>query len=127
MTFKDYLIVMALTTVAAWIAWIVVLVGIDPTSAGALAYVFFYSTLAVALVGTISTAGAGIRVWARRDDLVSRQVSRSFRQALLVSSLVLACLFLLPHGLLTWWVLLLLIAFFAFVELVFVTLQQGRG
>ena len=127
MTFKDYLIVMALTTVAAWIAWIVVLVGIDPSSAGALAYVFFYATLAVALVGTISTAGAGIRVWAKREELVSRHVSRSFRQAVLVSALVLACLILLPHGLLTWWVALLLLVFFAFVELIFVSLQQGRG
>ena len=127
MTFKDYLIVMALTTVAAWIAWIVVLVGIDPSSAGTLAFVFFYSTLAIALVGTIATAGAGIRVWARREELVSRHVSRSFRQAVLVSALVLTCLVLLPHGLLTWWVLLLLIVFFAFVELVFMSLQQGRG
>ena len=91
MTFKDYLVVMALTTVAAWIAWIVVLVGIDPSSAGTLAYVFFYSTLAIALVGTLSTSGAAIRVWARREELVPRHVSRSLRQAVLVSALVLAC------------------------------------
>jgi len=127
MTFKDYLVVMALTTVAAWIAWIVVLVGMDPSSAGALAYVFFYSTLAMALIGTLATSGAAIRVWAKREELVSRHVSRSLRQAVLVSTLVLVCLVLLPHGLLAWWVALLLVIFFAFVELVFLSLQQGRG
>ena len=126
MTFKDYLIVMAMATVAAWAGWIVVLVSIDPASAGWLAFVFFYTTLAVALVGTLSIAGAGVRVWFKREELVSRHVSRSFRQAILISTLVVGSLLLSSHGLFTWWVMTMLVATIGLVELVFISAQRPK-
>ena len=126
MTFKDYLIVMALATVGAWAGWVVVLVSINPSSAGWLGFLFFYLTLAIALIGTISICGAGIRVWFKREELISRHVSRSFRQSILLSSLVIGSLILSSHGLFTWWVMTLLVATVGLVELVFISAQRPR-
>lgn len=127
MTFKDYSIVMAIATVAAWAGWIVVLVAIDPTSSGWLGFLFFYLTLGMAMMGTLSIAGAGIRVWTKRDELVSRHVSRSFRQGLLLALLCTGALGLLAAGLFTWWTALLLILLISLFELVFLSAQRGRG
>ncbi|OGL66468.1 hypothetical protein A2856_02135 [Candidatus Uhrbacteria bacterium RIFCSPHIGHO2_01_FULL_63_20] len=127
MTFRGYLAVMALASVAAWLSWIIVLVAIDPSAAGPIGFVFFYLTLSAALVGTLATALSGIRAWARSEELPSRHVSRSLRQAILVAALVLVALLLLPKGLLTWWTAVLLVLFFSILELAFVSAQKGRG
>lgn len=127
MTFRGYLAVMALATTAAWLSWIIVLVAIDPSQAGTLGFVFFYLTLSSALIGTIATAGAGIRAWARREELATRHASRSLRHGVLIALLVLGALLLLPEGLLTWWTALLLVLFFSLVELAFLSAQNGRG
>lgn len=126
MTFRDYLLVMVIATVAAWAGWIVVLVSIDPTRSGWMGFLFFYLMLAIALVGTLSIVGAGMRVWLKREELVSRHVSRAFRQAILVSILVVGSLVLLSHALLTWWVMVLLVLALALIELVFMSAERPR-
>lgn len=121
MNFKDYLIVMSIATVAAWIAWIVVLVSIDPSRTGTLGFVFFYTTLAIAMIGTLSIAGAGIRTWMQKDELVSRHVIVSLRQGILLTLLVTGSLLLLASNLFTWMTALLLIVIIGLVELVFLS------
>ncbi|TAK03713.1 hypothetical protein EPO34_00940 [Patescibacteria group bacterium] len=127
MTLRGYLAVMALASVAAWLSWIIVLVAIDPSQAGTLGFVFFYLTLAAALIGSIATLGAAVRVWARREELAARHVSKSLRHGLFVTALVMLSLLLLPKGFLTWWTATLLIIFFSLLELAFVSAQKGRG
>lgn len=127
MTFRGYLAVMALATVAAWLSWIIVLVAIDPTQAGTLGFVFFYLTLGSAIVGTLATAGAAFRAWARREELFTRHASTSLRHGALIAALALVSLVLLPKGLLTWWTALLIVAFFSLLELAFLSAQKGRG
>lgn len=127
MTFKDYIIVMAIATVAAWAGWIVVLVSIDPTASGGLGFLFFYATLAASMLGTLSILGAVARAWMRPQELVSRHVSRSFRQSALLSVLFIGSLTLLARGLFTWWVMLLFVAALALVELVFLSAQRPRA
>ena len=127
MTYKDYSIVMAIATVAAWVAWIVVLVAIDHSSSGWLGFLFFFLTLGIAIMGTLSIVGAGIRIWIRREELVSRHVSRSFRQGLLLALLGIGALGLLAASLFTWWTALLLILIISLFELVFLSAQKGRG
>jgi hypothetical protein len=124
MNFKDYLIVMSLASVAAWIAWLVVLVSIDPTRTSQMGFVFFYVTLAIALTGTLSIAGAGIRTWAKKDELVSRHVSISLRQSILFTGLVLGSIFLLSLDLFTWLTAMLLIIILALIELIFLSASR---
>lgn len=126
MTFRYFLLLMSLTTVAAWAGWIVVLWAIDPTRSGTLGFLFFYATLFLALIGTITVGGTGVRVWARRDEIVSRHVAKAFRQAFLLTILVIGSLMLLSHDLFRWWTAGLLIALLTLVELMFLSAQRPR-
>ncbi len=124
MTFRFFLILMSIATIAAWGSWLVVLVSIDPSRTGLLGFAFFYGALALALVGTLTILGTGIRVWAKKEETVPRQVSRAFRQSLLLSVVVVGSLLLLPAGFFAWWSILLLIVFVSLIELGF--LSAGR-
>ncbi len=121
MTFRLYLFVMTLGSVAAWSAWIVVLSAIDPSKTGALGFFLFYVTLAIALMGTISLAGAGIRAWLKPEEVQSRQTITAFRHSLLITALVLVILLLSGAGLLRWWSLLLSVVLASIVELIFLS------
>ncbi len=127
MTFRFFLILMALASAGAWAGWIVVVSAIDPTRSGPVGFLFFYLTLTLALIGTLTVAGTGIRVWARREEIVSRHVTNSFRQAFLFTTLVDASLMLLAGGLFRWWTAALAIVLLALVELVFLSVARPRG
>lgn len=118
---------MLFATIAAWVAWIVVLVAINPTSSGWLGFLFFFLTFGMALMGTLSLAGTYVRLWMKRDELVSRHVYRSFRQAVLLSVLAVGALLLLGRGLFTWWTALLFILALSLVEMAFLGAQRPRG
>lgn len=126
MNFRDYLLVMSIATAAAWIAWLVVLVSIDPVRTSTLGFVFFYLTLAIALVGTLSIAGAGIRTLVKKNELVSRHVVISLRQSILFTILLLGSLILMSRDIFTWWMAVLLIIIVALIELVFLSSKKNR-
>lgn len=126
MSFRAYLIVMTLATVAAWLSWLVVLVSIDPSRAGQLGFVFFYLTLSMALLGSLSIAGAGVRIWFRREVPASRHVAKSFRHGILLSGLLVGSLLMLGFGLFRWWTITLLMCFVTLMEMAFLTLQRNK-
>lgn len=126
MTFRDYVAVMSLATISAWIAWIVVIFLIDPYSAGAVGFLFFYLTLGLSLIGTLSLVGVGIRFWRGGKDFLSRYVSISFRQALLLTTVLLVSLLLLRVDLFRVWSVGLLILAVSSVELAFLLSQRPR-
>ncbi|MBU0646152.1 hypothetical protein KJ611_01580 [Patescibacteria group bacterium] len=126
MSFRTYLIVMTLATVAAWLSWLVVLVSIDPARAGQVGFIFFYLTLATALVGSLSIGGAGVRIWLKRDIPVSRHVAKSFRHGLLLTCLLVGALLMLGFGLFRWWTITLLVCFVTLMETAFLTLQRNK-
>ncbi|NBS42102.1 hypothetical protein EBS80_05620 [bacterium] len=127
MSFKTFLLLMAIASAAAWAGWIVVLSAIDPSRSGAVGFLFFYLTLTLALVGTLTVSGTGVRIWARRDEIASRHVATSFRQAFLFTALVDASLILLSNGLFRWWTAMLVILLLAIVELVFLSASRPRS
>lgn len=115
-----------MATIVAWGAWLVVLMSIDPSRTGLLGFVFFYAALALALVGTLTIVGTGVRVWAKREETVPRQVARAFRQSLLLSVVVVGSLLLLPAGFFAWWSILLLIVFVSLIELGFLSASRPK-
>jgi len=127
MTFRQFLMFMTIATLAAWSAWIVVLWSIDPTRSGALGFLFFYATLSLALLGTLTVAGTCLRVWAYRDELPSRHVAKAFRQAFLFTTLGIVSLFLLSQDLFRWWTATLLILLLAVIELLFLSVARPRN
>ncbi len=127
MTSKWFLLVMALATVSAWTVWIFVVHSIDPTHTGMLGFFLFYLTLFIAVLGSAVFLGTLIRLWARPQEIAYRQTMRAFRQGILLSSLFMGAMFLLSFDLLRWWSGLLLIAFFALIELLFVSQKRGSS
>ncbi len=126
MTFRFYLFIMTLATVAAWIAWVIVINAIDPVRAGVLGFILFFVTLAIALIGSLSILGIGIRVWLRPEGSIARQTSRSVRHAVLLTLLFSLSLLLASNGLLRWWIVLLTVFTITLAELAFITHEKVR-
>lgn len=125
MNFRSYLIVMTLGTVAAWIAWVVVLHGVDPSRAGLLGFLLFYGTLAMSMFGSMALFGMLVRLWRNQTHMPSRIAMRSFRQGLLFTGVGIASLALFSQGLFRWWAMLLIVIIATFVELVFVSARRS--
>lgn len=109
-------------TVLAWTGVVLVLTMTDPTDARAVVLGIFYAALFLALTGTLSLAGFGMRIWLLKQQyFVSRQVLVSFRQAMLLSLLLVTALILQSKGILTWWNALLVLGAVTLLEFFFIT------
>src|SRR3989338_6985743 len=116
MNFRQYLLVMGLATAAVWFGWLLLIIWVDPWRPGFWSYLFFYLTLSFAIFGALALAGASYRVWRHPETLAVRQVSRAFRQAVLLTVITVGALFLSSLGALRWWTGTLLILGVAAIE-----------
>lgn len=126
MTFRDYLLVMSAGTGAVWIAFAVVLLFIDPSRSGTLGFALFYATFGLSVIGTFAIAGTAVRTHLHPEDVVSRQVARALRQAILVAAILIGSLMLLAVGLFRPWTGILLVLAAALVELAFLAAGRPR-
>lgn len=95
MNLRQYLITMVFSTLLCWAAWVFVILNIDPFETGFVGFVFFYISLFLALIGTISLIIFGIyRVFGSREMPLFRHVRMSFRTACILSILALGGLYL---------------------------------
>lgn len=127
MTFRQYILVMGLGTLIAWAAFLLIVALVDPLSAGILGMIFFYVALAVATSGTLALIGLFVRtVVVRTQDVLSKQVTHSFREGFLVSLLLVAALILQSRGLLSILNTTLLLAVLVLTEFFFLS-YRSRG
>lgn len=125
MTLRAYLFCMSIATLLCWLAWILVVNGVDPYQTGLVGFLLFYVSLFLAGVGTFSVIGFVVRRRiVKNDDVVFRHVTHTFRQGITVSLLLIGALLLLQAHLLTWWTALLLMLLFLVVEGVLLTHEQ---
>ena len=124
MTFRLYLYLMGVASAAAWTAWVVVVHAIDPVHTGLLVFLLFYVTLAIALIGTLSLFGAGLRAWSHPEEHPSRHTIRSFRQSILLTLLMLSICIMLSAGVLRWWSLILAVLIIGLIELIIISIQR---
>lgn len=94
---------------------------INPTEAGGVGFVIFYLSGFLALVGTFSLLGFFLRVWFSHEQVIFRHLGISFRQAVLFALLLIVALILQGERYLTWWNMLMLVAFLTVVEFVFIS------
>lgn len=115
-TTRSYLIPISIGTLLCIAAFASVVWFVDPFTAGSLAHFFFYLTLFLALVGLITIGGISAR---KRfsPGMFTEQLRISFRQAILLSLLIIGLLILQVFSLLFWWVGLTLILFIITVEI----------
>ena len=127
MTLRQYLFWMLLSTALCWLGWFAVLETVDHATAGLLGFVLFYASFSLALLGTFAMIGLAARAQFKRHELISRHVSTSFRQGLLLTCLFGGALFLQSRSVLTWWNLLLFTGTLTVLEFFLVSIRSGRG
>lgn len=126
MTLRQYLILMSLSAVFCWIIWVFVLFLIDPTATDILGFVFFYLSLFLSLAGTLSVVGLIFRMKFGREEAVFKTVTTSFRQATMLSCLIIGSLFLKSKSLLAWWNIVLLVLALTILEFFFMSYQNQK-
>lgn len=123
MTIGRYLITMLFATLVSWGAFLLVLYNVDPYDGGAMGRGLLLAALFFSLFGTIAIVGFLIRMWRRKGTPLYWHVLFAFRQALILSALVIAALVLQSFKLLTGWNMVLLLLGAMLVEVYFLTRQ----
>ena len=103
MTLRSYLLGMFLSTIVCWIAFGLILYYVNPYNSGALGLLAFYVSLFFASIGTLTIVGFYLRVWFSKNEILFAHVNPSFRQAILLSIILVGPLVLQGFHLLTWW------------------------
>ncbi len=125
MTLRHYLLALAFGATAAVVAALIVLLGIDPVTAGTFAFGTLYVTLGAACAGILTIIGTLVRVRKHTHVDVGDAVARSLRQGVFLSVLVLVTLYISAHGYLTIWTALLLVIFVTLIEFFFLIAKKG--
>lgn len=127
MTLRSYLIGMFVSTLFCWASWVLILVYIDPEQSSAIGFLSFYVSLFFAMVGTLTIAGFYLRVWFTKNEVLFAHVVPSFRQAILLSIILVVALILQSFRLLTWWDGALLVGSVTLLEFYFMSRTSPRG
>ena len=111
---------MTIATTLCWAVWFIVISNINPDQGGIFGYLLFYISLFLSLSGTISIIGFLIRKKIdKKDIVVFHHVRHTFRQGILVSSLMILALFMQQLQMLNWLTGILVIAVFLILESIF--------
>src|SRR5512135_355638 len=94
MSLRTYLSVMGFGVVLAAATFFLVVFRTEPASAGWLGFTLLYLSLFLTLVGAVSIIGFVVRVLMHRDEMLSKLVTLSFRQAVLLSVIAVGALML---------------------------------
>lgn len=95
---------MLFATVFCWTAWTLVIIYIDPFQASRVDFFFFYLSLFLSLLGTLSLICFGLLFFLRRTDAaLYRYVKKSFAYAAIISLIVIVLYYLQSEGYLHYW------------------------
>jgi len=124
MTLKKYLFLMTMATLMCWGALVLVLVFVNPYTAGIVGLVFFYLALFLGLLGIFSIIGFVFRFLFKRNEFAYNQVKTAFRQGMMFALLLTVMFILQGARLLVWWNIILFIILLAGIEYVFIIRDQ---
>lgn len=124
MTLKKYLIGMMVSTIFCWFSWGMILYYVDPETTGVIGLSAFYVSLFFAVIGLLTLVGFYLRVWFSKNEILFAHVGPAFRQAILLSLVIVGSLVLQSFRLLTWWDGALFIASVALLEFYFLSRQS---
>ena len=117
MSFRSYILLILFSTILCISALTIIIFSINPYEASVLTFVFFYLSLFLSLMGVITIINSVIKKIFIKNKILFRQISASFRQAVLLSLLITICMALQSQRILAWWNMLLLIAVLSTMEL----------
>ena len=127
MSLRNFVLVMLLGSLLSWVAWTLIVIGVNPQEAGFMALAVFYVTLAVALTGTAALILSFIRIkLLRHHNVPSREVQTAFRHAIFFAAVAVASLALSQNGMFHTWHVVALIAAASIAEFLFAQAMQDR-
>ena len=127
MGLKGYLSFIGLGTFLAWFAWSIIVFNVSPKETGIGAFIMFYVTLAVALVGALTLVMTVLRVYVLQRKVIVREIRTAFRHAILFAVIAITSLALSASERFTIWSIIILIAVVSVVEYFFIQFHRGRG
>lgn len=116
MSHHRYLAFIGVASLVSWLAWLLVILKLDPFASPGLAMGFFFISFLVALSGTFTVIGFYFRVWLNKNEVFYNHINIAFRQGILLSLMTLGCLGFQLLGVLTWWTGLIFIAAITSIE-----------
>jgi hypothetical protein len=116
MSIKTELWGLGISGTLCWIGFILTLVGSNPGT-GSAALASFYISLFIGILTTVTLAGYLIRRYLTRGEAKYVAMRTAFRQAILVSALLVALLMMQAARLLSWWDVLLFVIVVSLFEL----------
>lgn len=123
-----YFMIIGISTLLAWGAWVSVLWLMDPEISGWIGLVSFYASLFLAVVGTFFLLGLGLRLLVTRGRLDPfGSVDISLRQSVFLAVLLCGALLLQGNRLFSWWAAGFLLAALVFLECFFIIQQHGSS
>jgi len=119
---------MIISTLLCWLALVFVIINIDPFQANTLGFVFFYISLFLALIGTISLViFLFYHLFGLRELPLFRYVQISFKQSLFAAVFTTVLLYLRGKGYLNIWNTMVLIGVFILFISFSLSLKSSRG
>ena len=110
MSLTVYLWGIRLFTLLSFSAWIGIVVAVDPTQAGTIGEVLFFTSLFAFLVGVLTLVLMSLYCRAIGATSAAHHLGSVFRQASLLSILFIGIILFQKEHILNWWVALLLFA-----------------
>ncbi len=124
MGLRGYLSLIGLGTALAATAWAIILVDVSPEEAGIFGFSMFYVTLAATMIGLLTILMTLIRIYALRREVVSREVKKAFRHAVLFSFIAVGSLILAASNHFSWIWLVGMIAGASIIEYFFLQFRS---
>lgn len=94
MTLRSYTIIIALGSLFAWLAWLTILLRINPVTTGQFGIIAFYGSLMVALCGSLTTFVTILRHYSAQEWDTDALLIASIRQSFILSVIFIASLYL---------------------------------
>lgn len=127
MTLRQYLIIMVIATTICWFSWGVVINNVDPFTSSNTGFLFFYISLFLALVGTVSIIVFFLYNFFSKSGLpLFRYVRKSFSLALFLSSVVILLLYLQSIRFLNFWGVTIFILVIALIISFIISSKQNN-
>ena len=121
MTFAKGLTILGVCSAFCWLVWLTVIFMLNPAG-GPTAFLLFYFSLGLALIGTFSFLGFLFRaIILRKEEVAERGMKIAWRQSLFFALLIIGALILQSQRWLTWWTLVVLLAVMIALEFLFVS------
>lgn len=134
MNYKKLLTPIIIFTVISWTCLSLVILRLEPCivysattfcqKVSSLGLILFYSSLFFALTSSFTLIGYLSRIHFNNNEIFASHFNLSLRQAILLSTCIIACIILLTLGILKWWTTIMVFGLTLLIEFYFLN-QQG--